>query len=256
MKIIFVGDIVGRPGRDAVKVILPKLIEKHQPDFVFANGENLTSGRGMKLEHYEEMIKSGVDYFTSGNHIWDNKDFIPQLSDQNVKVLRPANYPTSVVGRGFVELEKIVLINLMGRIFTVEGLDCPFRKFDQIYDEVRDTGKPIIVDFHAEATSEKRAFAEYVSGRATAVVGTHTHVQTNDEQILNDTSVFVTDIGMVGPKDAVLGVGKEQVIGHFLTAMPWKLEVARGPVIFNAALIEIDSNNKPKSIELVKEELE
>lgn len=256
MKILFIGDITGRTGRNAVKEILPKLKKEQKIDLVFANGENATGGRGMKLEHYYEMIDSGIDYFTSGNHLWDQKEIVSVLDDKDIKILRPANYPKIVPGRGFVELEKVILINLLGRIFTEECLDCPFRKFDEIYDEVKNLKKLIIVDFHAEATSEKRAFAEYVSGRATAVLGTHTHVQTNDAQILIGVTAFISDIGMVGAKDSILGVEKEPVIKRFLTGLPWKHDVARGLAIFNAVLIEIDSDNKAKRIELIKEELE
>lgn len=262
MKVLFIGDITGRTGRNAVKEILPKLKKDQKIDYVFANGENVTSGKGIKIEHYEEMLKTGIDYFTSGNHLWTQKEIISVLDDKDIKILRPANYPKNVPGRGWVELEKVILISLMGRIFTEECLDCPFRKFDEIYEEIRKSpfakasgDKPIIVDFHAEATSEKRAFAEYVSERATAVLGTHTHVQTNDAQILNESMAFITDVGMVGAKDSILGVEKKNVIDHFLTALPWKLDISRGPAIFNAVLIEIGSNNKSTKIELIREEL-
>lgn len=251
MKILFIGDITGRTGRNAIKEILPKLKNQLKPDYVFANGENVTSGRGMKLEHYHEMIGAGIDYFTSGNHLWDQKEIIPVLDDKDIKILRPANYPKIVPGRGFVELEKVILINLMGRIFTKEGLDCPFLKFDEIYEEVKNSGKPIMVDFHAEATSEKRAFGFYADGRATAIVGTHTHVATADAQILEKGAAYITDIGMVGAKDSVLGIEKELAIKRYLTGLTQGIEIARGLTIFNAVLIEIDSDNKPTKIELI-----
>lgn len=255
MKILFIGDISGRTGRNAIKEILPKLKSQLKPDFVFANGENVTSGLGIKIEHYEELIAAGIDYFTSGNHIWDKKEIIPFLDDKNVKILRPANYPQNVPGRGFVELEKLVLVSLSGRVFVNDLVDCPFRKFNEIYEQVKNSRKPIVVDFHAETTSEKRAFGFYVDGRAAAVIGTHTHVPTADAQILPEGTAYISDVGMVGAEDSVLGVEKKNVIEAFLTALPWKVEPAKSAPIFNAVLIEIDKNNKARRIELIQKEV-
>jgi len=245
VKILFIGDIVGRPGRGAVKKILPELIKKYNIDFVIANGENLAAGNGMTLETYKEMIAAGVDYFTSGNHIWNNKDIISHLDNSAVRVLRPANYPKGVPGRGITILEKggkkIVLVNLLGRVFIEEDLEDPFRMAENI---AKEHNLPILIDFHAEATSEKIAFARFLDGKIAAIVGTHTHVQTADEAIFPGGTGFISDVGMTGPIESVLGVEKEIIIERFLTQLPVSHKVASGEVSFCAVVIIIDPEKK------------
>jgi len=254
MKILFIGDIVGRPGREAVQKILPKLIKKEEIDFVIANGENLAHGKGMTEKTYNEMIDAGIDCFTSGNHIWAKKEFIPSLSDKNIKVLRPANYPPDAPGRGYeifeVGTQKIVVINLMGRVFFPVDLDCPFRKLDEILKEIKNV--PAIVDFHAEVTSEKRAFGFYAQKRVSAVVCTHTHIPSADEEIMGQKTAYISDVGMVGVHDSVLGVEKELIIQKFLDQILTRHELAEGEVEFNAVLLEIDRDGRAKKIERVR----
>lgn len=255
MKILFIGDIVGRPGREAVQKILPKLIKKEEIDFVIANGENLAHGKGMTEKTHNEMVEAGIDCFTSGNHIWAKKEFIPYLEDKNVKVLRPANYPPGAPGRGYEIFEvgttKLAVINLMGRVFFPVDLDCPFRKLDEILKEIGEM--PTIVDFHAEATSEKRAFGLYAQKRVSAVLCTHTHIPSADEEILAQKTAYISDVGMVGTHDSVLGVEKELIIQKFLDQILTRHEIAEGEVEFNAVLLEIDREGKTKSIKRVRE---
>ncbi len=255
MKIIFIGDIVGRPGRETVKKVLPKLKEEHQPDLVLANGENLTHGRGMSEESIKEMQQAGIDFFTSGNHIFDNRTVVEKLNDKSFPVIRPANFPPGNPGRGYhiyetAKMQKILILNLHGRVFIKENYDCPFRKADEIIQETKgDQPTAIIVDMHAEATSEKIALAHYLSDRVSAVVGTHTHVPTADAQILNNRTAYITDIGMVGASDSIIGAKKEDIIEGFLTQMPFKYDIAEGPTTFNAVLIEInDTDGKAENI--------
>lgn len=253
LKILFIGDIVGRPGRAAVAHFVPLLRAKYDLDLVIANGENLAAGKGMTFAKYEEMLNVGVDYFTSGNHIWKNADIIPFLKDKSVKVLRPANYPGDCPGRGSVNLEvkghKITLINLMGQVFIPIFLESPFKIATEIVEENKDS--IILIDFHAEATSEKIAIGYYLDGKISALVGTHTHVQTADEQILPKGTAFITDLGMCGPKVSVLGVDKDIIIKQFLTALPQSHKVAVGQSIFDGALVEIDPTTK-KAISITR----
>lgn len=243
IKILFIGDIVGRPGRRAVKLVLPEIIKKENIDIVLANGENLASGKGMTTDKYEEMIEAGVDYFTSGNHIWNNQEIVPHLSDQNIKVLRPENYPSTATGRGVATIgDNIILVNLQGRVFMKEEVSDPFTIAKNIAHKYRN--KIIIIDFHAEATSEKMALAYYLDGEVSAVLGTHTHVQTADEKILPNGTAFITDVGMTGPKDSVLGIEKEIIIENFLTESGKSHKVARGEMSFNAVVLEINTETK------------
>lgn len=242
MKMLFIGDIVGKPGRKAVAAILPDLKKELQIDLVVANGENLSHGRGISLEHYEAMRNVGVDWMTTGNHIWARPAIWPHLDDPLVNILRPANYEGTIPGHGVASFAigetPVHLINLQGRVFMPEGTANPFHAFDQLTKKLDGV---ILVDFHAEATSEKWAFGHYVTDRATAVVGTHTHVPTADERILGAGTAFISDLGMCGTIDSNIGAEKGTIINHFLTGMPWKYEVAEaGPVWFNAALVEID----------------
>lgn len=256
IKILFIGDIVGRPGRNTVRTILPKLKEEEGIDFVIANGENLAAGKGMTKDKYDEMIAAGIDYFTSGNHIWQNRDIIPYLKDKSINVLRPANYAGDTPGKGFDTVEikgtKLTIVNLLGRVFIKELLDDPFEVGLNIAEKNKDS--IIIVDIHAEATSEKMALGYYLDGKVSAVIGTHTHIQTADEKILENGTAYLTDAGMCGPENSVLGVEKDIVIAGFLTGLPQSFKVAGGECIFNACIIEIDiSSKKAKSIRRIFE---
>jgi len=244
IKILFIGDIVGRPGRRSVREFLAENRQKY--DLVFANAENLSSGRGITIEKYLETEAFGIDYFTSGNHIWSYDEFVEYLNDPKIKVLRPANYPNSAPGRGFVEISikgtKLILVNLQGRVFMKDEIDDPFVMGKNIADDYKDS--IIIIDFHAEATSEKIALGYYLDGKISALVGTHTHVQTADEHILENGTAYISDIGMCGPEISVLGVKKEIIIEKFLTALPISHKVASGDSLFNAVEIEIDIETK------------
>lgn len=243
MKILFIGDIVGHIGREAVKKVLPKLKRKYKPHLVIANVENIAHGKGVTENTLKEMAEIGIDYCTSGNHVF-KKNAEQLLDDKELHLLRPANYPPQVPGTGEkvinISQKKILLLNLMGRVFIKEHLDCPFRKFDDIIKKHKDVDG-VIVDFHAEATSEKRAFGLYVDGRATAVLGTHTHIQTADETILEKGTAYITDIGMVGAVDSVIGNSKDVIIKHFLTQISYPIELPRkGACEFNAVVVTMD----------------
>lgn len=245
MKILFIGDIVGKPGRNAVKKFLPELVEKNDIDFVIANGENLAAGSGMTYEKYKEMIEAGIDLFTSGNHIWKNKDIIPHLSDPSTKILRPLNYPQGAEGRGATVLEKngkeLMVINLQGRVFMSDDILDPFTVASGILENAK---YPTLIDFHAEATSEKIALSHYLDGKVAALVGTHTHVQTADEIILKEGTGYITDVGMTGPIDSVLGVEKDIIIQKFLTQLPASHKVATGEVNFCGVILELEEKGQ------------
>ncbi len=252
-----VGDIVGRPGRKILSHILPKLIKEKNLDLVIVNGENAAGGFGLTAETYLELQKAGTNVVTSGNHIWDKKD-VAEILDSEPRLLRPANYPVGVPGRGSLVVDakgvKVGVINLAGRIF-MEAIDCPFRKAKEIVEEMRSKTKLIFVDMHAEATSEKEALGYYLDGLVTAVVGTHTHVQTADERILQGGTAYQTDLGMTGPRDSVLGVKKEIIIAKFLEATPKRFEIASGAVWFCGLLIEAD-NTTGKALAIERLRLE
>lgn len=244
IKILFIGDIVGKPGRRVVRQYLSQNKDKY--DLVFANGENLSAGKGITFDKYQEALDSGIDYFTSGNHVWSNDEFVASLDDPKVKVLRPLNYPAGSPGRGFAEIQAdgatILLISLQGRVFMRDEIDDPFVTAKDLLDQHKD--QIAIIDFHAEATSEKIALGYYLDGKASAILGTHTHVQTADEKILEAGTAYITDIGMSGPVDSVLGVKKEIIIEKFLTSLPMSHKVATGDAILNAVEIEIDPETK------------
>jgi len=251
MKIIFIGDIVGRPGREAVKKILPELRDKYKPDLILANAENLSHGIGVSEKSVEEMERAGIQFFTSGNHVYHNRLIIPKLDDKKFPVIRPANFPPGNPGRGYEvietgKMEKVLIINLMGRVFIPQNYDCPFRAVDKILeDHSHENLSAIFVDFHAEATSEKIAMAHYLDGRVTALVGTHTHIPTADAQIFPEKMAYVTDVGMVGAKDSIIGAEKEGIIQSFLTQQSFKYEIPDyGPKTFGAVYIETELNSK------------
>ncbi len=237
MFILVIGDIMGKPGRQAVEWSLPGLRKQYELDLIIANGENAAGGFGMTAAIAEEMMGAGVQVLTSGNHIWAQKDIFPYLDE--LPVLRPLNYPPGVPGRGYIFSRGVMVVNLMGRTF-MNDIDCPFRAMDALLEQVQNRPKVIIVDFHAEATSEKVAMGRYLDGRVSAVLGTHTHVGTVDAGILPGGTAYVSDIGMTGPGDSVIGVEAEAVIQRFLTGMPFRLVVAKGKPELNAMLVEVD----------------
>ena len=239
MRILMIGDVIGQPGRRAIGRMVPALRQEYGLDLVVANGENAAGGFGITLETAHELLESGVDVLTSGNHIWDQKEIIPYL-DEGLPLLRPANYPDAP-GRGYLVLGDVVVLNLMGRVFMAP-LDCPFRTADRLLREVKANGTPrvILVDFHAEATSEKQAMGWYLDGVVSAVFGTHTHVGTVDARILPKGTGYVTDVGMTGPVNSVIGSDTGAVLERFLTAMPQRLPVAEGPVMLNSVLVDVD----------------
>jgi len=247
IKILFIGDIVGKPGRRTAKLMIPKIKEEENIDYVFANGENLAAGKGITLAKYHEMIEAGVDYFTTGNHVWNNSDIIPHLGEDNIKILRPYNYPNEDPGKGLAQIDNIVLVNLQGRVFMDENIADPFTAAKDIAREYKD--KIIIIDLHAEATSEKVALAYYLDGEVSAVLGTHTHVQTADEKILEKGTGYISDLGMTGPYDSVLGVQKEIIIEKFLTQLPASHKIAVGDTIFSAIVLTINVETK-KCVEI------
>lgn len=255
MKLLMIGDIVGRPGRTIVREKLPILKRESGIDFVIANAENAAGGNGITEKIKQELIISGIDFLTMGNHIWDNKDVFNFIEEEQ-RIIRPANYPVQTPGKGYqlVELENgivIGILNIAGRVF-MNPLDCPFRTADAVLDKMKALTNIIIVDFHAEASSEKVAMGWYLDGRVSLIAGTHTHIQTADERILPNGTAYITDIGMTGPRDSILGIEKELVIKKFLTQLPVRFEVAKGPVQLNGVVVEIDtSSGKAKSIKRV-----
>lgn len=246
IKVFFIGDIIGRPGRIAVKELLPGIIEKYAVDFVIANGENAAGGFGITPNIADELIGLNIDVITSGNHIWDKKEIIPYINDKKW-LLRPANYPEGVPGLGWSILKtrsnaNIGIINLCGRVF-MDNLDCPFKAAAKIIEEVKRETSAIILDMHAETTSEKAAIAWFLDGKVSAVIGTHTHVQTADERILPQGTAFITDAGMTGSLNSVIGMQKEIVLERFLTQMPKKFEVAAKDVAMQGVVVSIDSKS-------------
>lgn len=242
MKVLFIGDIVGKTGRNATKSLLPVVVNKYKIDLVIANGENAAAGFGITSDIVSELLGYGVHVITTGNHVWDKKEFVPRISKEGL-VLRPLNYPPGVPGYGSLvyplnDFTKVAVINLSGRVF-MQCVDCPFRVGKEEIEKLSSQTKIIIVDFHAEATSEKIAFGYYVDGKVSAVIGTHTHVQTADEKILPGGTAYITDVGMTGPSESVIGIEKEQIIERFLTNMPMRFETAKGEGIFSALVLEI-----------------
>ena len=250
MKILYFGDVFGRPGRQAVETVLPSLMAQHAIDFVVVNGENMAHGAGILPDMAEHFIKLGVDVLTTGNHAWDQRQIIPYMETQ-VRLIRPANYPdqpqAKTPGRGSTVVEsrrrpglKLGVIQVMGRVF-MDALDCPFRKAESEADKLDGLNvRCVLVDFHAEATSEKQALAHYLDGKVSAVVGSHSHVQTADERILKGGTAAITDVGMCGCYDSVIGVKKETSILKFLTKRPVRFEPAEGVGGYGAVVIDVD----------------
>lgn len=246
IKIIFLGDIFGKPGRNAVKKILPELKEKYQPDLIIANAENLAHGNGITALTITEMREAGIDIFTSGNHIFDKPEEAQKtLNDPDSPLLRPANYPKEDPGKGVKSIRirdaNILIFNLLGRVFMKEDVDDPFITAQNIFDYHKKDTNIFILDFHAEATSEKVALMHYLDGKISALIGTHTHIPTADAKITKKGMAYITDIGMVGPADSVIGLKKEPVIEQYLTQIKQKMEVPEnGELEVNAIYLEIN----------------
>jgi len=256
MKVLYIGDIMGEPGRRAVARAIPRLVAQRKIDVVVGNGENVAGGFGITPELAEELFRMGISAITTGNHAWDKKEILDYFPRER-RLLRPANYPEGVPGQGSIVIEtaggeELGILQLMGRAY-MPTLDCPFQTAKREMARLKKRVAAVLVDMHAEATSEKMAMGHYLDGEATAVVGTHTHVQTADEQILPRGTAYLTDIGMTGPLHGVIGVKKELAIEKFLTGMPRRFEVASGPTVFCAVLIELDARiGKALSIERVR----
>lgn len=256
MKVLCIGDIMGEPGRRAVARAVPRLVAQRQVDVVIGNGENVAGGFGITPELAEELFELGLAVITTGNHAWDKKEALDYFQRQP-RLLRPANYPAGVPGHGSVVVEsaageRLAVLQLMGRAY-MPTIDCPFQTAKRDVSRLKQETPAIIVDMHAEATSEKMAMGHFLDGEVTAVVGTHTHVQTADDQILPKGTAYLTDIGMTGPLHSVIGVKKELAIEKFLTGMPRRFEVAGGPSVFCAVLLDLDARlGKAISLERIR----
>lgn len=253
MKVMFIGDIVGNTGRKALKQVLPSLKQKHNPHIIIANAENAAGGRGVTAAIVKEFVELGVNGFTMGNHTWDNKDIFEWIDDEK-RMVRPANFPPGTPGQGHTVIKangkELVIVNIQGRTF-LPAIDCPFRTTDQIIESLGKKPRAILVDFHAEATSEKIAMGWHLDGRASLVVGTHTHVQTNDDTILPGGTAYLTDVGMVGSKEGVLGMEREAVLRKFKTQLPVRFVVDEGKWQFHGLVVEIDETTG-KAVKLEK----
>ena len=257
MKILFIGDIIGRPGRHMTADCLPRLVAHHEIDLVVANAENAAAGFGLTPDVVRELFDIGIDVLTTGNHVWDKKDGIPLL-DSEPRLLRPANYPPDLPGRGCGVFETsagipVAVINLEGRVF-MRDLDCPFRMADELLEKLDERYKVVMVDFHAETTSEKGALSSYLDGRVSAVLGTHTHVPTADERVLSGGTAFISDVGMTGGRDSVIGIRKELSVERFLTQMPVRYEVSKKDPMLCAVVVDVDeATGKARQIERIME---
>ncbi|MFC4387468.1 TIGR00282 family metallophosphoesterase [Gracilibacillus marinus] len=256
MKILFIGDIVGSPGRDMVQQYLPKLKGKYNPHVTIVNGENAASGKGLTEKIYKNFLEWGTNAVTMGNHTWDKKDIF-QFIDNATYLVRPGNLPPGTPGNDIVFIKsngkEIAVINILGRTF-MQPVDDPFRKIDELIEQAKKRTNMIFVDFHAEATSEKQAFGWYIDGKVSAVVGTHTHVQTADERILPNKTAYISDVGMTGPYNGILGMEREAVIKKFLTGLPVRFEVPKeGPTQLSGVIIDIDATTgRANSIERIQ----
>lgn len=244
IRLLFIGDIVGKPGRELTRRAIPPLIDRYSLDLVIANVENAAGGFGITRKIGESIREYGVDVMTSGNHIWDKKDVIDYIPTQP-RLIRPANYPKGVPGHGHYEAttalgDMVTVINIMGQVFMA-NLDNPFRIVLETIEKLRNRTPIILVDFHAETTSEKMAMGWHLNGKVTAVVGTHTHVQTADNRVLSDGTAYITDVGMTGPHDSVIGVEKQAALSRFLNGMPARFETATGDPRLNGVVITADS---------------
>jgi len=255
MRILFIGDIVGSPGRKAIKNILPEVVGKEKIEFVAANGENAAGGSGLTPDICEELLSYGIDVITSGDHVWKKREIVPYIT-LSKNVLRPLNYPNGVPGLGATVAKtskgnKVAVVNLVGRVF-MEAVESPFTASKKEIELLRKETPIILVDMHAEATSEKIALGWFLDGMVSAIIGTHTHVQTADEKILPNKTAYITDCGMTGPFNGVIGRKKEQILARFLTQMPTRFEMAEDDVRLNGVIVDIDTKTgKAKSIKRV-----
>jgi len=242
LKILFIGDVVGNPGRKTVKEMIPKIKKEYGIDFCIANCENAAGGSGITYVVAQELYKSGIDGITMGNHTWSKKEIL-NFIESDPKIVRPANFPRETPGTGSTILEKdklkLGLINVQGRVY-MSAADCPFKAAERELETLKKQVKVVIVDIHAEATSEKCALAWYLDGRASCVFGTHTHVQTADERILPNGTAYLTDVGMTGPYEGIIGMDRDIIIKKFILHMPERFELAQGKVQFNAVVVDVD----------------
>jgi len=259
MKILFIGDIVGKPGREAVRVLLPGLIKKHKLDLAIANAENAAGGSGITPKIAEDLFSYKLDLLTSGDHIWKKNELLEVL-DAETRILRPENYPKGSPGTGSSVIQtksgkKVAVVNLEGRVF-MSNLRCPFKCAQELTSELKKTTPIILVDMHAEATSEKIALGWFLDGKVSAVLGTHTHVQTADEKILPKGTAYITDLGMTGPYDSVIGRKIDQILERFLTQRPMRFEMAKDNVQLHGVILDIDEDSGlAKSIVRIQEKL-
>jgi 2',3'-cyclic-nucleotide 2'-phosphodiesterase len=257
MKILFLGDVVGKPGRLAIRHLLPRLIDRERLGLVIANCENVCDGAGVDPKSAQELFAAGVDVLTSGNHIWRKKEIIEFITG-HPRLLRPANFPPGTPGRGWTVCETaggtaVAVLNLIGRVF-MDSVDCPFRTAEALLPELQARARIVVVDMHGEATSEKSAMGWLLAGKVTAVLGSHTHVQTADERLLPGGTAYMTDAGMCGPTESVIGVKKELALQRFLTHMPVRFEVASGPAVLQGCVIDIDaSTGRAQGIQRIRE---
>lgn len=259
LRFLMVGDVVGRPGREAINRLLPDLLEELRVDFCVVNGENAAQGAGITRPMAVELFQAGADCVTLGNHTWARRE-IAKFLEVEPRLIRPANYPPGTPGSGIFRGrartgQAVAVINLMGRVYMPNGLDCPFRVGEQLLEGILD-GTAILVDFHAEATSEKIAYGRYVDGRVSAVLGTHTHVPTADECILPRGTAFQSDVGMTGPIESIIGMNSDIALKRFLTGLPHKAEVGGGTARLMGTLIDVDRNGRAIHIERVTRDLE
>jgi metallophosphoesterase (TIGR00282 family) len=246
MNILCIGDIVGRPGREVLGKVLKDLKKEHSVDFTIVNAENASSGSGLIPKNAEEILLYGADVLTMGDHVWDKKEIYPYLNEQP-HIIRPANFPDGAPGRGYTIAKarngtNVGVINLLGRTFMRYNVSCPFRAAEHIAAELRKTTGVIVLDMHAETTSEKVAIGHFIDGKVSIVFGTHTHIQTADERILPNGTAYITDLGMSGPQDSVIGQDKGKIIERFLTSMPQKFEVAEGAATIQGIVVDVDEH--------------
>ncbi len=259
MNILFIGDIVGEPGRQAVRELIPKIKKREKIEFIIANGENVAGGSGVTPPLADELFGYGIDVITSGDHIWKRKEILDYI-ESNKRLLRPANYPPQAPGFGSTVVQSesgidVGVINLTGRVF-MQAVECPFRIGKEEVEKLKNRTRIIIIDMHAEATSEKVALGWYLDGLVSAIIGTHTHVQTADEKILPNGTAFISDAGMTGPFDSVIGRKKEQILTRFITQMPARFEMAEGDIQLHGVVLDIDEKTgKANSIKRIQEKL-